>query len=215
MLLGKEIIFPRSCFLCKAEIEEGLFCKECRNGLVARKTVTSKENIDAIYVFYSYEQGVKEAIHQIKFMKNKELPYLLNEEAIIAWESEKPAFEILNKDFYIVSIPTDKERLKERGFDLPKVLFKDFLVKQGGIWLDCLVRTRNTLPMVDIMPEERRSNLEGCFAITGDVKNKNIIIVDDILTTGTTMETAALALKEAGADKIYGIAFCGAIDNIR
>lgn len=56
-------------------------------------------------------------------------------------------------------------------------------------------------------------NLEDCFAVTQNVAGKTVIIVDDIFTTGATMEEAAKTLKNSGAIKVYGLTFCGSIEN--
>ena len=112
-------------------------------------------------------------------------------------------------------IPTDSGRLRERGFDLPAVLFSSRAQKFGGIWTQTLCRTRKTLPMYGLSPEERRRNLQDCFAVTCDVRGKSIVLTDDIFTTGTTFSAAAAALKEAGAETVKGIAFCGSVENIR
>ena len=69
--------------------------------------------------------------------------------------------------------------------------------------------------MYGLSPEERRRNLQDCFAVTRDVCGKSIVLADDIFTTGTTFSAAAAALKKAGAETVKGIAFCGSVENIR
>ena len=78
-----------------------------------------------------------------------------------------------------------------------------------------LCRTRKTLPMFGLSPEERRRNLQDCFAVTGNVRGKSVMLVDDIFTTGATFSAAAAVLKEAGAVTVTGLAFCGSIENLR
>ena len=112
-------------------------------------------------------------------------------------------------------IPTDSGRLRERGFDLPAALFSPRVQAFGGSWAQTLCRTRKTLPMYGLSPEERRRNLQDCFAVTCDVRGKSIVLADDIFTTGTTFSVAAAALKEAGAETVKGIAFCGSVENLR
>ena len=112
-------------------------------------------------------------------------------------------------------IPTDPGRLRQRGFDLPTVLFSERAKDFGGTWKQTLCRTRKTLPMYGLSPEERRRNLQDCFAVTGNVRGKSIVLVDDIFTTGATFSAAAAVLKEAGAETVKGLAFCGSIENLR
>lgn len=112
-------------------------------------------------------------------------------------------------------IPTDPGRLRQRGFDLPSVLFSGRAQAFGGRWAPLLCRTRKTLPMYGLSPEERRQNLQGCFAVTKNVRGKSVMLVDDIFTTGATFSAAAAVLKEAGAVTVTGLAFCGSIENLR
>lgn len=112
-------------------------------------------------------------------------------------------------------IPTDPGRLRQRGFDLPSVLFSHWVRQLGGIWTQALCRTRKTLPMYGLSPEERKRNLQDCFAVTRDVRGKSIVLVDDIFTTGATFSVAASALKEKGAETVKGLAFCGSVENLR
>ena len=112
-------------------------------------------------------------------------------------------------------IPTDPARLRKRGFDLPTVLFSERAKDFGGIWKQTLCRTRKTLPMYGLSAEERRQNLQDCFATIGNVRGKSIVLVDDIFTTGATFSAAAAVLKEAGAETVKGLAFCGSIENLR
>ena len=112
-------------------------------------------------------------------------------------------------------IPTDAARLRQRGFDLPTVLFSKGIQGLGGVWAQTLCRTRKTLPMYGLSPEERRRNLQDCFAVTRKIRGKSVVLVDDIFTTGATFSAAAAVLKEAGAEKVKGLAFCGSIENLR
>ena len=112
-------------------------------------------------------------------------------------------------------IPTDPGRLRQRGFDLPTVLFAERAGDFGAVWKQTLCRTRKTLPMYGLSAEERRRNLQDCFAVTGNVRGKSIVLVDDIFTTGATFSAAAAVLKEAGAEAVKGLAFCGSIENLR
>ena len=208
------------------------------------------ESLDGILFFFAYESHIKEAIHQIKFGRNKKLLDLLSEETELLLENvsgqriitnfltdagKKPCSAENNKDrektvqafrqkdvwreksgsWLWSGIPTDSGRLRERGFDLPEVLFSSRAQAFEGRWTQTLCRTRKTLPMYGLSPDERRRNLQDCFAVTRDVRGKSIVLADDIFTTGTTFSAAAAALKEAGAETVKGIAFCGSVENLR
>lgn len=208
--LGQELIFPRRCYSCGAEIEEGLFCLACREGLKVERFLPAREELSGIYFLFGYEQAVQDVIREIKFLGNKTLPEQLGEETEAVW-SGAGLPGCLAGSSVAVGVPTDPERRKQRGFDLPEKMLRKPLETRKIAWEPLLVRTRHTVPMFALTPEERRLNLEDCFAAQGDVCGKNIILVDDIFTTGATMEAAALVLKKAGAGKITGLAFCGSL----
>ena len=223
------------------------------------KSFPPMDGLDGVLFFFAYENHIKEAIHKIKFGRDKELLDRLSEETellltdlsgqrsvtnfladagktscnaereynrektVQAFCQKNDSRATCQKDICLrkcgswlwSGIPTDSGRLRERGFDLPAVLFSSRAQKFGGIWTQTLCRTRKTLPMYGLSPEERRRNLQDCFAVTCDVRGKSIVLTDDIFTTGTTFSAAAAALKEAGAETVKGIAFCGSVENIR
>lgn len=69
--LGQELIFPRRCYSCGAEIEEGLFCRACREGLKVEKFLPAREELNGIYFLFGYEQAVQDVIREIKFLGRK------------------------------------------------------------------------------------------------------------------------------------------------
>ena len=214
------------------------------------KAFSPMGGLDGTMFLFAYENHIKEAIHQIKFGRDKKLLDLLSEETeqlmtegpgqkiitnFLADAGKNPySAEKDNKNEKVFQtfcledvcheksnlwlwsgIPTDSGRLRERGFDLPAVLFSSKAHAFGGRWVQTLCRTRKTMPMYGLSPEERRLNLQDCFAVVRDVRGKSIMLVDDIFTTGTTFSAAAAVLKEAGAETVKGLAFCGSIENLR
>ncbi len=214
------------------------------------KAFPPMDGLDGVLFFFGYENHIKEAIHKIKFGRDKGLLDRLSEETELLltdlsgkrivtnfltdagktpcnaernYNREKTAQAFCQKDicheksglWLWSGIPTDSGRLRERGFDLPAALFSARAQEFGGIWTQTLCRTRKTLPMYGLSPEERRRNLQDCFAVTCDVRGKSIVLTDDIFTTGTTFSVAAAALKEAGAETVKGLAFCGSVENLR
>ena len=241
-----DILFPRCCASCGVEIETGLLCAECRDGLLQMKLFPEAGHLDGALFFFSYENSIKTAIHEIKFYHDKSQAYLLAEEAEKLFHQASSRNIIMNflaeagtlplhdefcgkssiNQLYTEEktgesrllwsgIPTDPERLRKRGFDLPSLLFAEQAQACGGVWQRILCRTRKTQPMYGLGPEERIRNLQDCFAAVSDVRGKSVILVDDIFTTGTTFSAAAEVLKKAGAVSVKGMAFCGSVENLR
>jgi len=104
-----------------------------------------------------------------------------------------------------VPIPLHKSKKRVRGYNQAEVLAKE-LSKQLGIPVldNFLIRTRKTVPQKELNPAERQNNLKKAFKITeNDVKLKTIILVDDIYTTGSTIDAATEVLIDSGVEKVF------------
>jgi ComF family protein len=105
----------------------------------------------------------------------------------------------------IVPVPLHHVSLRERGFNQAHLLSLAVSKRFGvPVRRSCLAKIRHTRPQSGLNRQERLTNLKGAFKVKdpGAVKGKNILIVDDVYTTGATVSKAAGALKEAGASKI-------------
>jgi ComF family protein len=110
----------------------------------------------------------------------------------------------------LIPIPMHRNNFRERGYNQSELIAKE-IFKCGGknifdISTDALLKIKETPHQSNLKNKsERLKNLKNCFkANTETVKNKNIILIDDVITTGTTMREAAKALHEAGAKKVIG-----------
>lgn len=108
----------------------------------------------------------------------------------------------------IVPVPLHTERIQERGFNQTALIFRPWSVRQKLIWVEALARTRATVPQWKLNLKERRQNIKGAFAVTRPefIAGKRILLVDDIFTSGLTMEECAKVLKKAGAVTVKGLA---------
>lgn len=113
-------------------------------------------------------------------------------------------------DCVVVPIPLSRKRLRLRGFNQSELIARPFAAALG-LQLDAavLVRVRHTKPQSETRSlEERKRNLNGCFAVWRPerIAGRNIILLDDVTTSGATFLEAARALKAAGAGKIFALA---------
>ena len=122
-------------------------------------------------------------------------------------------------------VPVHKTRLEERGYDQAELLTKYFAEdlcaltwKTPGV-RSLLERAKATPPMKDLGPFERRINVEGAFRVRAEDKDakeaidgKSILLIDDIYTTGATLDACAYALKEAGAERVDVLTFASGGD---
>jgi len=203
-----DLIFPKFCLGCKGE---GTFlCEDCFS-ILEISTFHQKfrgKNLTDVYFPVNYENFlVKKLIQSFKYPPL--IKELKKESALIIIShflllDKRPDFS----DFVLVPIPLSKKKLKWRGFNQAEEIAKE-LANYLKIPLisDCLVKIKETKDQVELSEKERRENVRGAFFVKDKTKieKRNILLVDDVFTTGATMEEAARVLKEAGAKKIVGI----------
>lgn len=204
------MFFVQSCAVCNAETESGVFCPMCRRSELLLEAMPGLLNLDGAVMGYKYSGALKDMLHKLKFEgESKFLQPLAEETAFMAKAYGGRKFDM------VVSVPTDVQRRKQRGYDIPEAVFKNALA-QHGVWQpDVLARIKATTPQYGLTPGERRSNVRGCFKAKGDAQGKSILLVDDILTTGATLEEAAKTLKHAGAKSVYALTLCGSLENFK
>ncbi|MGC8718706.1 MAG: ComF family protein, partial [Thermodesulforhabdaceae bacterium] len=110
----------------------------------------------------------------------------------------------------IVPVPLHIEKLKERGFNQALLLAKE-LAKRTGIpcSYSVLIKTRKTPPQVALRVTERKKNLRQAFAISpaakAQIRDASVLVIDDVITTGTTINECAKSLKAVGASRVIGL----------
>jgi competence protein ComFC len=109
------------------------------------------------------------------------------------------------ENFYLVPIPLAAQRLRWRGFNQSQLLCEALAEKLRLPILQCLIRHTSTETQKDLDKDQRRTNVAGCFKLNDayDIKNKNLIIVDDVITTGATLLEACKVLKRSGAAQVW------------
>ncbi|HEY59107.1 MAG TPA: ComF family protein [Anaerolineae bacterium] len=123
----------------------------------------------------------------------------------------EPLSELVNRQNWIIDIiipvPLSEKRKRSRGYNqasrlakpIAKSLMKPFL-PEG------LIKEKETKSQVGLSFEERKKNVTGAFSANSDIVNsRNILLVDDVITTGATLQACAMSLKKAGAVRVYGI----------
>ena len=194
-LLKKLTLTGSQCVYCAREIPEGdIACKTC---ISEAETLKNRDGLykGGILYAYRYEGPVRSLIHRFKY---NDMPrysaFIAQQMADFLQEYE------LNADL-LTFVPIHRNRLVQRGYDQ-----SEMIATHLGVLLDlpCAVlleRTRDTKPQFDLDAEQRRKNIRGAFALKENVAiaGKNILLVDDIYTTGTTVSEAMQPLKEAGA----------------
>lgn len=148
-----------------------------------------------------YEGVAKELIHQLKFERASAV-------ADILAESISEQLPILDEDTIVTFIPTANNRVRMRGYDQAKLIARALSMRRGWLCLPLLTRT-TSFRQVGSGRKERFAQLSDAFAARNKklIQNSKILLIDDVLTTGATIESAAKALKNSGAKTIDAAVF--------
>jgi len=164
---------------------------------------------------YLFEGGLMEAIHQFKYSGKsylaKSLGPLLKQ---YAGQKLSAGFE----RGLVMPIPLHAKRLRERGFN-QSLLLARYVAELPELELDYLNlrRVRSTQPQTGLKGEERRKNVRRAFKLEdkSKVKGRVILLVDDVLTTGSTLNECARILKQAGASRVFGLALASTVTGFK
>jgi len=179
------------CSLCgKPLISERERCLPCRNG--------GKRSYDRLWTLFPYTGKYRKLLTAYKFNKNLPLAQLFAEKVM-----EVKKGEPLLRDAVIVPVPPRPGKTKNSGWDQVEHLIKR-LEKKGSVQINrCLKREKSNVQK-RLNRTERMENLKGRI-ISNGVSPKIALIIDDVITTGSTMEVCASVLKTQGAEKVYGL----------
>lgn len=215
------LIFPPRCLNCHAITKEGaicdfcfqqisphhtFYCGECRARLIQISKTCHPKFPYILGAASNYEEpAIKNLIQGLKFRSVEEAAKPLGQ-LIINYAHE---VSVPIKNAVILPIPLSKKRERQRGFNQSTLIAKFFAdCSSLPLVTDCLIRVRHSSPQSELKNyEERRQNVKNCFAIQNSelIQGKNVILVDDVVTSGATLKEAAIMLKMAGARKIIAL----------
>ena len=201
------IIFPRHCISCN--IFGSDLCDKC----LSLCPGAERESADWISPIFDYRHPpIKKAIWFIKYKNKKNLISIFSEilyYVIIEELSELKMMENFQEPI-LIPIPLSKKRYRERGFNQAELLCKKIIKLDQHKYLrlekNILIKTKETKHQVSIKNrQERLKNLSGSFTVKNNetLKGKNIILIDDVTTTGATLNEARKTLKKAGVNKVF------------
>jgi len=181
------------CKTCGRPVDRaGSVCSECRK---------TRFHFTRAYSAYIYDGAMKEVIHLFKYKSRISLSEHLG---MLMIESLREEPDMLKGIDIITAVPLDNRRLRERGFNQSKVLAariaKEFVIPLSDI-LEKTVRTRH---QNELSRDERLQNLTGAFMVRrgAAVQDFRILLIDDVMTTGSTLNECSKTLIEAGAKEV-------------
>ena len=196
------------------KINTSLFCPFCRTRLADNKKICNHSKKDFPYYYFLAAAGnyddpiLRNLIHCFKYQKFEKLTLILGNIVMKYINNFSPDGGLKIKNFIIISIPLHFWREKQRGFNQSKLIAEYIARKLNLQLVDSLKRAKNNKPQARSKnSEERNKNVEEIFKITNPelISGKNIILIDDVYTSGATMNKAVKILKENGAKKIIAL----------
>jgi ComF family protein len=207
-----DIFFPKFCFGCQKE--NFYLCDDCESLIEIsdyHKAFKTK-NLNDLYFATEYKHPLIKKIVQsfryeplVKELKKPLANLLTNSFKLL---DIAPHFCKKPSEFVLIPIPLEKRRLKWRGFNQAQEIAKELSISlQIPLLNNALIKIKHTVPQVKLLENERKKNMIGVFSCQNIQKtyNKSVLLVDDIYTTGSTMEEAAKILKKSGIKKIIGM----------
>lgn len=180
------------CPYCNAYVSTSGHCPKCMN---------RKPPYAEFRAFAFYGGVIREAIHHLKYQNDVGVARVLASYLMKVIQAGDWEFDL------VVPVPLSKPKLEQRGYNQAERLAQPMAAAlEKTISTEALVRIKENASQVDLDVQSRRENVRGVFeADPAIVKGKRILLIDDVFTTGATLESASKALKEAKSGLVYAV----------
>lgn len=193
------------CEACLADLPSmPCVCRVCAVSLpvvgVCGRCQSSPPKLDALFVSFRFAEPLTHLIHAYKYQNQLQLAGVLKQLLV----SQIPHFK-LNKIDAVFAVPLSRQRLIERGFNQSHELAKMVALKIGKLLLSMDICYREDRPsQAGLNLKARKENIKGVFKLNGLFSGKNILLIDDVITTGATLNELAKSFKQKGAAGVFG-----------
>ena len=202
-----DLIFENSCMICNQSSEKDLICKACEISFKVRSENSSVKSFEEITVYSwgLYDSRLRDGIIALKAGKKK-LANCFAEKLICFWKTVPE--KVRDKNYLVIPIPSHKQRIKERGYCQTTLITSNFTKALGlNFSSNLIIRIKQTKHMNSLSDiNERKENIKNAFELTNPADIKDILIIDDILTSGSTLcEVAKIIHKNNPGANIVGL----------
>ncbi len=220
-----DVVFPARCvgcgeaghYICRRcegfTSEVALICPLCQQSSLTgerHENCRSLYGLDGLANLWEYEGVVKSLLHTIKYNGMTHTIAETVQRAYISMAGDTMRFKaflsyLFSEDTYITYVPMFKKKEKFRGFNQAAVFAREVGKVARREMVSLLEKIVDTKAQVDLTKEERLQNVRGAFQLkSGILIPQNVVLVDDVWTTGATMKECCKVLKKAGVEKVWG-----------
>ena len=199
-----DYFFPPICGMC-GEINENYICNNCYENIKKIKKCVINEynnrNFSKHLYIFRYEGIIRNKIIEYKF-EDKGYLYKMFAKIIL---SDKKTCNFIKKYDVIIPVPISKKRKKKRGYNQSELVANELAQKLNqDIWTDIIIKKKDNKPQSELNKLERIKNVEDIYETNKpiEVKNKKVLLLDDIYTTGSTVNEIARKLKQNQTQEI-------------
>lgn len=197
-----DLIYRKKCYFCRKSKHSLKMCPECFEKLEFNSFKANRiiDGID-IYCAGLYTKELQKLIRGVKYHKQKDLAYY---QAKFMYEYFRNLEHLQNKEFEIIAVPLHSKRIKQRKYNHMELVCEEFSKLSGfECNFDLIKRIKDTKPQYKLSRKQRLENLSEAFVVQKEFyKNKHLLILDDICTTGTTFEEMIKTLKSENINDI-------------
>lgn len=205
------MLFPKRCLSCQETVENTPLCKSCeqkrKSGFILRKIdlgLKGDEEKELLIVSaVDYKGGLRKSFHRFKFSGKRGLANQMAELMTAALEASEIE---LDDDFVFAFVPMTLAKERERGYNQSELLARECAARTGKKSQKLLSKIKENKLQHEMELAERKKNVLDTFAAE-NCKGKRIILVDDVITSGSTMGECARQLYKADAEEVVGLCF--------
>ena len=205
--LVTDLLFPKRavCVCCgdKTGLTRDWICEPCRRRL-ARNWIGAftEHKMDGMAAAYRYAGPAGGLVRALKYRSVTGLAEMMASDMLRAYRQIEPTGAEV-----VCAVPMHAKRKRLRGFNQSEILARAVAEKLHLPYEELLIRTRNTVQQARLHGAARRHNLVNAIAAQGNIRDRRVLLIDDVYTSGQTAHTCAQALRNAGAGKVFLLVF--------
>ena len=211
-----DLFIPTPCLICEGLLSYGRspWCERCANRLTRLNSddleqARVRTKLDGLYVPFQFDELISRLIHDGKYRERPDIFCRVGE-----WLAENFSAPQLDDDASFVPIPLHPTRLAERGFNQSALIARIVARQKNRKYFPLLLqRLSPTLSQTNLTRDQREKNVMGVFSVVAGVSHgdiRSVVLVDDIITTGSTIGQAAHVLRNNGVETVVALAIAQA-----